>query len=273
LAPDRYLSRSAAIGGDQQILRGRYSQFLGGESEGQPELPTADADGHQDGDGHDHGPPVAKSNVFGEKEDVLAEFGHPHDESPASSLDPETRAILKQAVDEMWQSERELKTGHPDAALPYAYKALRFIKEVQQATRIFLSRVGPELPPIDASRRMTGKREGLESRALPIAPIVGADGPAAAAWRALGDGPDAIRGPIALGALEGWARANASRLPDALALSGAIDTVRSDPACQSCRTKLRALLWTAMERTARPARRRPADATGARYLDAIGGTP
>lgn len=273
LAPDRTLSRSAAIGGDQQILRGRYSQFLGGESEGQPQLPTADADGHQDGDGYDHGPPVAKPNVFGEKEDVLAEFGHPHDESPASSLDPETRAILKQAVDEMWQSERELKTGHPDAALPYAYKALRFIKEVQQATRIFLSRVGPELPPIDASRRMTGKREGLESRALPIAPIEGDDGPAAAAWRALGDGPDAIRGPIALGALEGWARANASRLPDALALSGAIDTVRSDPACQSCRTKLRALLWTAMERTARPARRRPADATGARYLDAIGGTP
>jgi hypothetical protein len=273
LAPDRTLSRSAAIGGDQQILRGRYSQFLGGESEGQPELPTADADGHQDGDGHDHGPPVAKPNVFGEKEDVLAEFGHPHDESPASSLDPETRAILKQAVDEMWQSERELKTGHPDAALPYAYKALRFIKEVQQATRIFLSRVGPELPPIDASRRMTGKREGLESRVLPIAPIEGDDGPAAAAWRALGDGPDAIRGPIALGALEGWARANAARLPDALALSGAIDTVRSDPGCQSCRAKLRALLWTAMERAARPARRRPADAAGTRYLDAIGGAP
>lgn len=273
LASDRYLARSASIGGDQQILRGRYSQFLGGESEGQPELPTADADGHQDGDGHDHGPPVTRPNVFGEKEDVLAEFGHPHDESPASSLDPETRAILKQAVDEMWQSERELKTGHPDTALPYAYKALRFIKEVQQATRIFLSRVGPELPPIDPSRRMTGKREGLESRTLPVAPIEGDDGPAAAAWRALGDGPDAIRGPIALGALEGWVRANGVRLPDALAVTGAIDTVRSDPACLPCRTKLRALLWTAMERTARPARRRPADATGTRYLNGIGGTP
>ncbi|KQN00753.1 hypothetical protein ASE85_08940 [Sphingobium sp. Leaf26] len=273
LTPDRYLSRSASIGGDQQILRVRYSQFLGGENEGAPELPTADGEAHSDGDGHDHGPPVARQNVFGEKEDVLAEFGHPHDESPASSLDPETRAILKQAVDEMWQSERELKTGHPDAALPYAYKALRFIKEVQQATRIFLSRVGPELPPIDASRRMTGKREGLGSRVLPVAPIEGDDGPAAAAWRALGDGPGAIRGPIALGALEGWTRANATRLPDALALNGAIDTVRSDPACLPCRAKLRALLWTAMERTARPARRRPADAAGARYLDAIGGAP
>lgn len=273
LAADRYLARSAAIGGDQQILRGRYSQFLGGENEGAPDLPTAE--GHSADDGHDHGgPPVAAPSVFGEKEDVLAEFGHPHDESPASSLDPETRAILKQAVDEMWQSERELKTGHPDAALPYAYRALRFIKEVQQATRIFLSRVGPELPPIDASRRMTGKRDGLASRLLPVAPIASADGPAADAWRALGNGPQAIRGPIALDALERWVKANAARLPDPLALSGAIDAVRRDPACAPCRAKLRALLWTAMERPAgRLARRRPADAVGARYLDAIGGAP
>ncbi|WP_298397829.1 DUF4175 domain-containing protein [Sphingobium sp.] len=273
LAADRTLARSASIGGDQQILRGRYSQFLGGENEGAPELPTADGEAHSDGDGHDHGgPPVATPNVFGEKEDVLAEFGHPHDESPASSLDPETRAILKQAVDEMWQSERELKTGHPDAALPYAYKALRFIKEVQQATRIFLSRVGPELPPIDASRRMTGKREGLASRQLEITPIEQQDGPAAAAWRALGDGPGAIPGAINLAPLDGWVRANSARLPDALALSGAIDAVRQDPGCTACRAKLRALLWAAMERpSGRLVRRRPADATGARYLDRIGG--
>ncbi|WIW89263.1 DUF4175 domain-containing protein [Sphingobium sp. V4] len=272
LAPDRYLARSAAIGGDQQILRGRYSQFLGGESEGQPELPTSDAEAHSDNDGHDHGPPPSSPNVFGEKEDVLAEFGHPHDESPASSLDPETRAILKQAVDEMWQSERELKTGHPDAALPFAYRALRFIKEVQQATRIFLSRVGPELPPIDAGRRMTGKREGLASRQLELTPVERQDGPAAAAWRALGAGPDAIWGPINLGPLDAWVRANTARLPDALALSGVIDAVRRDPACASCRAKLRAQLWTAMERPlGQPARRRPADGPGTRYLRAIGG--
>ncbi|MGW8203467.1 DUF4175 domain-containing protein [Sphingomonas bisphenolicum] len=273
LASDRFVTRSASIGGDQQILRGRYSQFLGGEEEGEPESPTAD--GHSEGDGHDHGgPPKQPSAGFGAPEDVLGDFGHPHDDSPASSLDPETRAILKQAVDEMWQSERELKQGRPDLALPFAYKALRFIKEVQQATRIFLSRVGPELPPIDATRRMTGKREGLANRTLGIAPVEGRDGPAAAAWRALGDGPDAIRGPIALGALEAWTRTNAGRLPDALALTGAIDAVRSDPACTACRARLRAQLWTVMERPlARPARRRPVDAAGARYLGAIGAAP
>lgn len=271
-ASDRYVARSAAIGSDQQILRGRYSQFLGGEEEGQPDLPTAD--GQQEGVGHDHGgPPKQPNGGFGAPEDVLGEFGHPHDDSPASSLDPETRKILKLAVDEMWQSERELKQGRPDLALPFAYKALRFIKEVQQATRIFLSRVGPELPPIDATRRMTGKREGLASRVLPVTPVEGKDGPVAAAWRALGDGADAIRGPIALEALEGWTRANAMVLPDALALTAAIDGVRNDPDCKACRTKLRALLWTAMERSARPARRRPAGAAGARYLGAIGGAP
>lgn len=271
LAADRYVTRSASIGGDQQILRGRYSQFLGGEEEGEPELPTQD--GHTDGDGHDHGgPPTAPAGGFGAPEDVLADFGHPHDESPASSLAPETRAVLKQAVDEMWQSERELKQGRPDLALPFAYRALRFIKEVQQATRIFLSRVGPELPPIDPTRRMTGKRDGLASRTLPVAPLESADGPAADAWRALGDGPQAVRGPIALDALDRWTRANSARLPDPLALSGALDSVRRDPACRPCRARLRSLLWTAMERPpARLSRRLPADAAGVRYLDTIGG--
>lgn len=273
LLPDRYLSQSNSIGNDQQILRGRYSQFLGGETEGAPELPTSEAqpDAHGPGDGHDHGAP-ASTPAFGAQEDVLAEFGHPHDDSPASSLDPETRAILKQAVDEMWQSEMQLKQGKPDLALPYAYKALRFIKEVQQATRIFLSRTGPQLPPIDAARRMTGKRDGLASRTMPVAPVEGSDGPVAAAWRALGQSDGAIAGPIRLDALDAWVRTNGDRLPDPLALAGALDSVRREPDCAACRVKLRALLWAAMERPpAQPARRRPADAQGARYLRAIGG--
>lgn len=272
LTADRYLSRSTGIGGDQEILRGRYSQFLGGESEGEPELPTNDAaETHTDGDGHDHAPRTP-SPGFGAPEDVLAEFGHPHDDSPAASLDPQTRELLRQAVDAMWQSERELKQGRPDLALPHANRALNFIKEVQQATRIFLARVGPELPPIDASRRMTGKREGIASRRLLVAPVEAADGPAAAAWRALGQGPEAVRGPIAFDALERWIGANADRLPDPLALSGALDAVRREPDCDACRQRLRALLWTAMERPpANVDRRRPADAAGARYLGALEG--
>jgi hypothetical protein len=270
LDADRYLARSTVIGGDQEILRGRYSQFLGGEQEGAPELPTSDGAAHADDDGH--AAPTTRTPTFGGPEDVLAEFGHPHDDSQASSLDPRTRAILKQAVDEMWLSERELKQGRPDLALPHANLALNFIKEVQRATRIFLNRVGPELPPIDPARRMTGKREGIAGRALAVAPVASADGPAADAWRALGQGPEAVRGPVALEALERWIGANSGRLPDPLSLTGAVDAVRRDPDCADCRRRLRALLWTAMERP--PAsldRRRPADAAGARYLGALGG--
>ena len=119
---------------------------------------------------------------------------------------------------------------------------------------------------------MTGKREGTASRTLAVAPIERGDGPAAAAWRALGDGPGAIRGPIALEPLDRWVRNEAARLPDPLALSGALDAVRRDPDCAPCRTKLRGLLWTAMERPpARPARRAAPDANGTRYLRAIEG--
>lgn len=272
LSAERYLSASTVIGGDQEILRGRYSQFLGGEIAEQPKLPTSEGEEvHSDDDGHGHAP-AARSPGFGGPEDVLAQFGHPHDDSPASSLDPETRALLKQAVDAMWQSEMQLKLGRPDLALPYANTALEFIKKVQQATRIFLQRTGPNLPPIDASRRMTGKRDGLASRFQPISPVEGADGPAAAAWRALGEGPEGIRGPIAFDALERWIGANAGRLPDALALTSAVDAVKRDPGCAPCRVRLRGQLWTAMERPAAHVARRPAaDARGARYLGALSG--
>lgn len=273
LSADRYMTRSTSLGGDQEILRGRYSEFLGGETAAPPQLPTNDAaEVHTDGYGHDHGPPQRPSVGFGGPEDVLAQFGHPHDESPAASLDPETRELLRRAVDAMWQSELQLKQGRPDLALPHANRALDVIKEVQRATRIFLARTGPNLPPIDPSRRMTGKREGIASRNLPVAPVEAGDGPVAAAWRALGQGPEAVRGPIDFNPLERWIGANGDRLPDALALSGALDAVRREPDCDACRQRLRALLWTAMERPPTHLhRRRPVDAAGGRYLDALAG--
>ena len=270
-----FLRRSENLGGDQAILRGRYSQFLGGETEGAPQLPTSDRDppAHSDDDGHDHGaPPPATGGGFGRMEDVLAEYGHEHGEAEAGGLDPNTRRLLRQAVDAMWLSEQELKTGHPDRALPHANEALNRIKEVQQATRIFLNRVGRELPPIDPARRMTGKREGIDSRDLPLGAVEAADGPAVEAWRALGQARPGTGEPAALSALEAWVRTNGERLPDPLAITAALDAVRRDPGCGACRQRLRGVLWTAMERPeAEVLRRRTPDATGARYLDRLAG--
>jgi hypothetical protein len=272
LAPDRFVAKSDAIGVDQRILRMRYGQFLGEEAAGDsPPPPTNDAETPAtDAHGHE-GEAPAPAATFGQDADVLGEYGHTHDESEAATLlDPDTRAILKQALDQMWQSELHLRQGDPAKALPFAYKALTFIKQVQQATRIFLARVGPELPPIDEARRMTGKREGLISRALPLVPREGGDAVPAAVWRALADAPGGPRvGGADLDALERWLRGQ-SRIADPLSLVSAIDAVRRDPACTRCRATLRGLLWRALARPpAQILRRAHGDAAGRRYLDAL----
>ena len=284
LDADTLVKRSDAIGVDQRILRLRYGQFLGEEAEGGAKPPPtsdaptadahADADAYADaGEDHDHdggNAGNAPTPVFGSASDVLSEYGHTHDHAEAATLlDPQTRATLKQALDQMWQSEGELRQGHPDKALPYAYKALGFIKQVQQAQRIYLARVGPDLPPIDETRRMTGKRDGLASRTAALQVASRDDADVAAFWRALADAPGSAA-PIDTAALERWLRAHPARAPDPLALQEAIDALQRKPNCSECRAELRALLWPLLAPPpAAVPRRAPADAQGRRYLDAL----
>ena len=289
ITPDAFLDRSNRLGADQAQLRLRYGQFMGEEAEGgggglaiptndapAPQLPTSDSptptkpeEQHDHGpdDGHGHG---AEPSNLGEMGDVVAQFGHAHDTGDAATLfDPGTRSTLAQALDAMWDSERALRQGKPKEALPHAHKALNLLKTAQQATRIFLARAPPKLPPVDMSRRLTGKREGIVSSRLASVARIPADTPAVEAWRMLGEvGRSAA--PVRLDALARWVTANQKRLADPLALSAAIDTVRNEPACVDCRRKLRALLWTALERPpVGVLRRGPADAPGRRYLEAL----
>lgn len=275
LAADDFIKRSDAIGVDQRILRLRYGQFLGEESEGgakpppTSDLPTSDAptaDAHD----HDHGGAAGNADtpaVFGSATDVLSEYGHTHDHAEAATLlDPQTRATLKAALDQMWSSEGELRQGRPEQALPFAYKALAFIKQVQQAERIYLARVGPELPPIDEGRRLGGDRAGLASRELPLAARTPPDPAIVEAWQRLGDGD----GTPDLDALATWQQRNAAFLPDALDLAAAIEQLRIEPDCSDCRQRLRAQLWRALQRPLPQVMRRTAtDAMGQRYLDAL----
>ncbi|HGM4745465.1 membrane protein [Stenotrophomonas maltophilia] len=296
LAAEDFVKRSDAIGVDQRILRLRYGQFLGEESEGAPkppptsDLPTSDAptaDGHNDDHEHDHGAQAGAQDdhghdhgstanadippVFGSETDVLSEYGHTHDHAEATTLlDPQTRATLKAALDQMWSAEGELRQGRPEQALPFAYKALGFIKQVQQAERIYLARVGPELPPIDESRRLGGDRAGLASRELPLAARTPPDPAIVEAWQRLGDD----NGAPDLDALAAWQQRNAAYLPDALDLAAAIEQLRIEPDCGDCRQRLRAQLWRALQRPLPQAMRRSAaDAMGQRYLDALEAQP
>ncbi|WP_349781429.1 hypothetical protein [Xanthomonas arboricola] len=317
LDPATYLKRADAIGVDQRLLRLRYGQFLGEESEGAPkgpptadeaptsdapaedlptaDMPTADApatpaapapawdehghDAHDhaaeagaaalDDHDHAHGDGAPERGGFGQAQDVLSEFGHTHDHAEAATLlDPQTRALLRAALDQMWQSEGELRQGHPERALPFANKALGFIKQVQQAERIYLARVGTQLPPIDPGRRLSGDRAGLGDRAAGLDSRPDPDPSALQLWDALGE-----QAPVAdatLARYAQWLQTQQERLQDPLGLAAAVETLRAEPACASCRARLRAQVWRTLVAPPAPLHRRaPADARGQRYLDAL----
>jgi hypothetical protein len=283
ITPEAFLDRSDLLGHDQAQLRQRYGQHLGEENAGGGiALPTNDAPAAApipmnhappppaaEVEAHDHtGEPQAPD--AGQQSDTLATYGHAHDTGDATNLfDPGTRSTLSLALDAMWSSERALRQGEPEQALPFAYKALEFLKTAQQASRIFLPRTKSALPALDFSRRMSGKRDGIVADEVPAPTISRQDAVAAAAWLALQDLPGK---PIMLrlDTLERWVRGSRARLPDPLALIGAIDAVRGDPNCLSCRRMLRAALWAALERPSASISRRAAPrGRGRRYLEAL----
>jgi hypothetical protein len=164
----------------------------------------------------------------------------------------------------MWQAELHLRQGHPDEALPYERRALEFIKQVQQAARIYLARVGLELPQPDESRRLSGERKDLSDRVgtLATAPVI--DAALIDLWRALDRAapPDWDAATRALAA-----RASS---PDGLGLLAAIDRARREPGCADCREQLRHALWSLLPQPpAASAPRVAADAEGQAYLDAL----
>ncbi|HET9047403.1 MAG TPA: hypothetical protein VFN29_00350 [Chiayiivirga sp.] len=264
LAADHFLQRSDVIGVDQRVLRLRYGQFLGEEAEGAPAGAGGEHEGHAD-----HG--EAETTGFGEIDNVLENFGHTHDEAEAATLlDPQTRAVLKKALDAMWQSELHLRQGRPDAALPFAYRALGFIKQVQQADRLYLARVGSQLPPIDASRRLSGKRDGIAARADALRAAPAPDASLTELWQALAPQSRANDISDRLDAALAYLQRSSERMTDTLGLQAAIDDVRRQTDCAACRERLRAQLWPRLPRpVAQVPRHAAPDDEGARYLDAL----
>ena len=138
---------------------------------------------------------------------------------------------------------------------------------MQQASRIYLARVGLELPQVDETRRLTGKREELTDRADPLVGAVSGDAVVASAWSAL---EGAGLTPPDLTALDRWARDRQSTVPDALGVIAAIDEVRRDASCVACRARLQARLWPLLPTAAAHATPRDkVNASGAAWLDAL----
>jgi hypothetical protein len=275
LAADQVLKRSDTIGVDQKILRLRYGQFLGEEFEsggGGKSSKGSDEEAQptqQDALTEDHGhqETISPDPSFGKADDILAEYGHTHDHAEAATLlDPETKKILRAALSEMWQAELHLRLGEPRKALPYENRALGYIKQVQQSTRIYLARVGLELPPVDESRRLSGERKNLrdprgvlEASANDLKEI-----------EYIYQSIESHSSPD-MEAFENWLRARSKTLPEALSLIAAVDEVRRQPGCEACRARLLDQLWAALPNPAAATRLRDAPGdSGRQYLDRIG---
>ena len=147
---------------------------------------------------------------------------------------------------------------------------MRLIKQVQQADRIYLPKIGSELPPIDMARRLTGKRDGLAARSDAFVRVPGEPSPLDALWLALGPDRDAV--PIQERVLDDASRHVRTRVDDdaSLATLAAIDVLRAEPGCGDCRASLRQRLWRLLPTPpAKPTPRVQPTPTGNAYLDAL----
>ncbi|HEY1006620.1 MAG TPA: hypothetical protein VGD92_05545, partial [Sphingobacteriaceae bacterium] len=60
---------------------------------------------------------------------------------------------------EMWKAELQLRTFKPQAALPFEYKALRLLKDLQQQSRAYVGKTAIKTPPLKPEKRLTGELE------------------------------------------------------------------------------------------------------------------
>lgn len=197
LEKNTYWEKSNNIAADQKLLRLRYGQFLGEEFETTIGSPSQDSFGDQrveEGEvekevegvegqehlpeghehetaeehaahAHEHLPEGVPQTLEDEQEEALEPYAHLHDISEeVTYFDAATSTKLRAALGHMWDAELHLRMGRPEQALPYEYKALALIKEVQQASRIYVERVGFEPPIIKVGeKRLSGEQGAIKS--------------------------------------------------------------------------------------------------------------
>lgn len=185
LSEEEFEKRSNNLGVDQKLLRLRYGKFLGEEFEsGYGEIgPEEHAEDQPDGEegkhdeehasegasphevDHDHELHTHEEPVSPSAASLLREFMHAHDtEEGATFYEESIKVKLKAALAEMWESELRLRTLRPREALPFQYRALEIIKNVQQATRIYVERIGFEPPALKpAEKRLSGELDNVGS--------------------------------------------------------------------------------------------------------------
>ena len=255
--------RSRDLAFDQKSLRLRYGQYLGEEFSSDISIvpPAADVpDGHEhesfaEHQEHAHAESSAQDQsitqtmMAGALPDFMADLVHMHDSAEQATLfDEKTRDTLKAALNAMWKAELELHLSRPSAALPHEYEALDYLKQVQQANRIYVRRAGFEPPPLDEGKRHSGELDDVNRQnAVQAPPRDLEEGTLTRAHQQLSSGLLPENPSLLPDLLRPEDRANA--LLD-------IARLRDDANCEDCVTRLQSAIWSALaEPTPRPSRR------------------
>jgi hypothetical protein len=73
----------------------------------------------------------------------------------------------------MWNAELRLRISKPKEALPYCYKALRLLKDLQQQSRAFVSKTGVRTTPLNPDKRLTGELGAIVPPRQQVVKVVG----------------------------------------------------------------------------------------------------
>lgn len=266
LSLQAFRDRSAEIGIDQHLLRLRYGELVGDENEG------------GEGAGHADAPsPAAIPELGPHVMAVPDEFQHKHDtEDNATRLAGSIKATLKDALAQMWEAERYLRTYQPKLALPYEYRALELLKQVQQSARVYVKRVGFEPPPLEPGRkRLTGKQDEIRGRSDARERAADRPLPAVQDAIALLTSSTALTDAAARATLEAAGEAVARKALDEpgrhLELLGTLRRLLREPqACAGCRGDAAAgLLRLLPPPAAAPVARERLSPEGRAYLDRL----
>lgn len=153
ISVETFNAKSNYLGGEQKLLRLRYGKFLGEEDE-------TKIGPHE----HDEAGEENDLADFGNAAKVLDEVSHKHDVSEdATFLDADTKRQLKATLTEMWSAELKLRLYSPEKALPFEYKALRLLKELQQQSRVYVAKTSVKTTPLDFAKRGTGDQDKIKA--------------------------------------------------------------------------------------------------------------
>ncbi|HEY4107365.1 DUF4175 family protein [Puia sp.] len=148
LAAQAFKDKSNDLGIDQKLLRLRYGKFLGEEAQ----------------EGERGGNDTTTFGAFGDAAKILDVYSDKHDNAEdATFFEPGVKAQLKATLSEMWSAELRLRTFKPREALPYCYKALRLLKDLQQQSRAYVAKTGVKLTPLNPARRLTGELGAIQA--------------------------------------------------------------------------------------------------------------